>query len=1032
MSDTFTSNSNKNWFRNSNWTSGGTQHAPAITATGAQNVIIDGKTVVISPTVSGATDISVAQTLNTGGISYTVLEETQIGGEIITLSGGADLNIQGVAMGIFYGNTDTLTPAGTTMTGLHGALTATPHADMHMQISVVGTDTLSVDTVNENFGFITIGNGDTLNLDNITTGGNQQALHGLINYGILSISSGGELNITATNASNSTLANFYNAGWIVDNGGTLSISSSVLDGASTLATNGGVDGFIEVGGGGLAILSNTVSTAEQVDFTDNAHNTLQIAAGTLFSGTVNNFGAGNTLLVSGFTSTSNATLTNVGGVKELITTNGNVITTVTLTGSVSSNFSTTLSGGNEVISAGGNALTGNTTYASGSNTLAASSGNSLTNTGTLAATGSGTTLAIDSNVGGTGTIFIDYGATVALDNATGNDSGQTALFGTHGAAGAMNTLLVNDNSSGFGGPVSGFGANDDIVLGGSALPAFASGDGVTLNFNSATGVLTVTETGSTGNTVGTSTLTFTGASGLSTSSFVALEGSTGLNIELAPTASTTYDFSASSTGSFENYHNYTGGVAPGDALSTNTTVAVIAGTAAVSASTLSDNGLITVAAGTGFVDAGTLAGTGKLVVGGTASLTGNTSLASITDNGSLVVGGTVSGPITIASGANAAVAGSLVDTGALSGAGTLTVGAGNSATLSGGAAGISVADNGSLTVAGSVSSNITGTGTLDVASGTSATLAGVASLVGITDDGALTLGSAYAGSINMGGNGAGSAVDITGADVTSGVLNTTITNLGYHDTVALGGANFTLSGSSDALSESYNSSTGVVTIHDATNGQTLQVTLGLASGDNASLLHVSEVNGQVELTLCFYPGTALATPAGEMLVEELKAGDMVMTAKGAMPVRWIGHNHIHTRFADPLRSLPIRIRQGALGGGLPERDLLLSPDHAIFMDGILAHASALVNGTSIVREYDVPEQFTYYHVELETHELLLAEGVQAESFVDNVDRMHFHNWDERTAPDAAVMEMDLPRAKSARQVPMAIKRRLGLNQFAVA
>ncbi len=1018
MSDTFTGGSNTDWFNSRNWTSGtgkkATHKVPVNSATGSQGVVISGKTAVISPTSNNATYIYVAQTLNTGGVNYTVLTETQIDGVGITLANGANLDIQGVALGIFYDNVDTLTPAYTTMTGLHGALTTTPHADMHMQISVVGTDTLTVDTVNENFGFITIGSGDTLDLENITSGGNQQALHGLINYGIISVSSGGELNITATNASGSTLANFYNAGWIVDNGGTLSISSSVLDGASSLAGAGSVDGFIEVGGGGLAILSNTVSSAEQVSFTDNSNNTLQITAGTLFSGTVNNFGSGNTLLVNGFTSTSNATLTTVGGVKELITTNGSVLTTITLTGSVTSNFSTTLnSAGQEVINAGGNTLTGNTTYASGTNTLAANSG-SLTNTGTLTATGNGSTLAINSNVGGTGTIVIDYGATVALDNPTGNDAGQTVLFGTHGSSTTPNTLLVNDNSSGFGGNISGFGANDDIVLGGSALPAFATGDGVALSYNSATGALTVTETNSSGATLGSSTLTFTGASGLSTSSFVGLESSAGLNIELASASDPTYNFSASSTGSFEDYHNYTGGVAPGDLLDANTTVAITAGTASVSAGTLTDNGLITVASGTGFVDAGKLAGTGALVVNGTASLTGNTSLASITDNGSLTVAGSVSSNI--------------------SGSGTLAVGSGTSATLSGTDSVGALTGNGSLTVTGSLtdSGTASGAGALTVASGGNVTLAGGASLAGITDDGALTLGGGYSGIVDMGGNGASSVVDITGADVTGGVLNTTITNLGYGDTVALGGANFSLSGSTDALSESYNSSTGVVTITDSTSGAALQVTLGLASGDSASLLHVSEVNGQVELTLCFYPGTALATPAGEKLVEELREGDLVITANGAMPVRWIGQNHIHTRFADPLRSLPIRIRKGALGGGLPVRDLLLSPDHAICMDGILVHASALVNGTSIVREHDVPEQFTYYHVELQTHELLLAEGVQAESFVDNVDRMHFHNWDERTAPETPVMEMDLPRAKSARQVPVAIRRRLELNQFAVA
>lgn len=182
--------------------------------------------------------------------------------------------------------------------------------------------------------------------------------------------------------------------------------------------------------------------------------------------------------------------------------------------------------------------------------------------------------------------------------------------------------------------------------------------------------------------------------------------------------------------------------------------------------------------------------------------------------------------------------------------------------------------------------------------------------------------------------------------------------------------------------------------------------------------------------MCFYPGTAIATPAGDVAVEDLRAGDLVLTANGPLPLRWIGQSHVARRFADPLRSLPIRIRQSALGEGLPRRDLLVSPDHALFLEGVLVHASALVNGESIIREANVPETFTYYHVELASHELLLAEGVQAESFVDNVDRMHFHNWDEREAPEAAIEEMPYPRAKSARQLPGVIRRRLGMVRAA--
>ncbi len=132
-------------------------------------------------------------------------------------------------------------------------------------------------------------------------------------------------------------------------------------------------------------------------------------------------------------------------------------------------------------------------------------------------------------------------------------------------------------------------------------------------------------------------------------------------------------------------------------------------------------------------------------------------------------------------------------------------------------------------------------------------------------------------------------------------------------------------------------------------------------------------------------------------------------------------------FADPLRVLPIRVKAGALGEGLPGRDLLLSADHALLVDGILAQAGALVNGVSIIRETQVPTVFTYYHVEVADHSLILAENVPAETFVDNVDRMGFDNWAEHEAlygNAVAIVEMDYPRAKSARQVPQAIRNRL--------
>jgi Hint domain len=153
----------------------------------------------------------------------------------------------------------------------------------------------------------------------------------------------------------------------------------------------------------------------------------------------------------------------------------------------------------------------------------------------------------------------------------------------------------------------------------------------------------------------------------------------------------------------------------------------------------------------------------------------------------------------------------------------------------------------------------------------------------------------------------------------------------------------------------------------------------------------------------------------------LQIGDLVLTSDGGCrPVRWIGTRCVVTCFADPLRAYPVRIRAGALAQGVPARDLLVSPDHGMFLGGILVQAGALVNGLSIIREPGMAERFVYYHVELADHALIFAEGAAAETFVDNVDRMGFDNWAEHEAlyADVPVLaELPYARAKASRQVP---------------
>jgi hypothetical protein len=191
---------------------------------------------------------------------------------------------------------------------------------------------------------------------------------------------------------------------------------------------------------------------------------------------------------------------------------------------------------------------------------------------------------------------------------------------------------------------------------------------------------------------------------------------------------------------------------------------------------------------------------------------------------------------------------------------------------------------------------------------------------------------------------------------------------------------------------------------------------------------------QLDVT-CFYAGTMVRTPAGEVRVETLKRGDLVLTADGrSIPISWLGRQTVSTLFSDPLRVLPIRIKADALAENVPSRDLLVSPDHAILVEGALIQAGALVNGSSIVRERNVPRVFTYYHVEVDDHSLMLAENTPAETFVDNVDRLGFDNWAEHEAlyPEGKpINELPYPRAKSHRQVPVSIRVMLGARAQAI-
>jgi hypothetical protein len=264
------------------------------------------------------------------------------------------------------------------------------------------------------------------------------------------------------------------------------------------------------------------------------------------------------------------------------------------------------------------------------------------------------------------------------------------------------------------------------------------------------------------------------------------------------------------------------------------------------------------------------------------------------------------------------------------------------------------------------------------------------------------------------------------------ILIGTISNFSGTDLIKLG-----TFGAGDKI-KGYDPVNHTITITNATSDASATHMFYFDPSTDVSNIHLTQqtVDGVLSdvLTICFVAGTAIRTPEGEAPVETLKRGDLVLTADGeAKPVVWLGLQTIASRFADPVRNWPIRIAAGALADNVPSCDLLVSPDHALLVEGILIHAGALVNGTSIRRERQVPEKFVYYHVELEDHSLVLAENVPAETFVDNVDRGNFDNWAEHEAlyPEGrAIAELPLPRAKARRQVPASI--RVALDERAIA
>ncbi|GBR04866.1 hypothetical protein AA21952_1554 [Acetobacter oeni LMG 21952] len=349
----------------------------------------------------------------------------------------------------------------------------------------------------------------------------------------------------------------------------------------------------------------------------------------------------------------------------------------------------------------------------------------------------------------------------------------------------------------------------------------------------------------------------------------------------------------------------------------------------------------------------------------------------------LIAAGASAVDTTLSGGGSAVVANQVVSNGGYASNTTILSGAEQQVQQGGSACDITVSSGGESDVqSGGVVSGVTvdSSGFIQIAAGATAS--------NITLNSG---GSAYV----LDNDGVGATVDnitvASGAILEIGGTDDAITNLtlsaGAELLIDLDPSDYTVSYASDAIN-----------ILDST-GATAD-TISLASPiDGASDFTQTNATGSqaqtaFELTdiACYCPGTRIAVQNGEAPIETLQIGDLVRTASGALrPVRWIGRRSYAPAFVGKNKKLlPVTIKAGALASNVPVRDLSISPLHAMYVDGVLIPASSLVNGISIVQDEE-PGEVSYIHLELESHDLLMAEGTPSETYVEDGSRGIFQN-----------------------------------------
>ena len=774
----------------------------------------------------------------------------------------------------------------------------------------------------------------------------------------------------------------------VASGGTLYLlNQGVINGGSGYNNNKGLSGFGGGGGGGVELSGGTVSNS-----------------GNITGGTGGNGGfgvelSGGTLFNSGNITGGTGGYGNYGGFSG----DG-----VELSGGTVSNSGTIIGGNGNIhdLNNGGAGvyLIGGTLFDSGR---------------IEGGTNSGGTLADAVQFGtGVGTLVVEAGASFVgsvVANATLADvlaiagTSSVTLTGLGTEFQNFHTLAFDPGSSGtFAGSLTGL--NNDSIMG------FERGDGFYVDGFAASGTLATIGAGGTLILTGASAgqtldLTFAAAAIGDVLDLSTTTGGTSINIDpryLNQSIST--GITLTPTGTYQSPFTIT---SAGTIIASSGSSGVYGSVASGSLSLLNE-GLIQGGGGSAtdgvYLHSGTLTNSGT-ITGGSSSYGGNgvnltygilANSGTITGgngsyrggNGVNLLSGTFTnhGIITGGSGSNYGGNGVHLKSSTLTNSGTITGG-------NGGSSGVGVyIDAGTLIDSGKI---LGGTGVVAVLMyslytsnvSTLVVEAGASFVGGVVADPKVSDVLAIGGTslVSLTGLGTeyqnfhtlafdtGASGNVSGTYTAFSALN--VTGFAQGDTLVLDGF--------AATSDTYVNGTGL----ELSNG-TSTITIDVVGSFATTNFNVIDPPANTTISLnapCFAAGTRILTPRGEIAVEQMQEGDQVILADGTRaPVVWIGYRSINiARHPNPESVLPVLIMADAIFDGVPRRDLLLSPDHAVFFDGHLIPAKTLINGVTI-RQID-RRSVTYYHIELPEHAVLVAEGVACESYLETGNRDAFAN-----------------------------------------